>query len=496
MDDRAGNTHRWRLVNVESIVMKILLTGATGYIAQRLLPALLEAGHEVVCCVRDKKRFNTEKYAAAKLSVVEVNFLVKESLQNIPTDIEAAYYLIHSMSTSGEDFEELEQTSAKNFKERLEQTSARQVIYLSGIVNESHLSKHLASRKNVEAILSKASFALTTLRAGIIVGSGSASFEIIRDLVEKLPVMIAPRWLNTASQPIAIRNVIEYLSGVLSKKETYNKSYDIGGPEVLTYKEMLLRFAKVRGLKRKIFVVPVMTPKLSSYWLYFVTSTSYTLAKNLVDSMKVEVICKPNNLQALLGIKPIGYDDAIRLAFGKIEENQVVSSWKDALTSQTLYYGISKHIEVPTNGCYTDVRKKRITNTDLVLNRIWSIGGRTGWYYGNWLWSIRGLMDKMVGGVGLRRGRKSPTQISSGDALDFWRVLLADRKEKRLLLYAEMKLPGEAWLEFKIVDSTLYQTATFRPLGLLGRLYWYSVLPFHGFIFKGMINNLAAEAAQ
>lgn len=471
--------------------MKILLTGVTGYIAQRLLPVLLENGHEIVCCVRDKKRFNNEKYNASPLSVVEVNFLDKATLQNIPEDIDVAYYLIHSMATSGADFEKLEQTSAENFKVRIRQTRARQVIYLSGIVNEEHLSKHLLSRKNVEQILGKASFALTTLRAGIIVGSGSASFEIIRDLVEKLPIMVTPKWLHTASQPIAIRNVIEYLAGVMLKEKTYNKSFDIGGPEILTYRQMLLRFAKVRGLKRRIFVVPVMTPKLSSYWLYFVTSTSYTLAVNLVESMKVEVVCKPNNLRELLGIQLIGYEKAIELAFDKIEQNQVVSSWKDALTSDTLYDGISKHIEVPTNGCFRDIRTKKVDNINRAIHKIWSIGGHTGWYYGNWLWVVRGVLDKMVGGVGLRRGRKSLTEISGGDSLDFWRVLLADKKEKRLLLYAEMKLPGEAWLEFKISGNILHQTATFRPLGLWGRLYWYAVLPFHGFIFKGMINNIA-----
>jgi len=476
-------------------MMKILLTGATGYIAQRLLPVLLENGHEVVCCVRDKNRYhhNIEKYAAFNLRVIETNFLDKDSLQNIPLDIDIAYYLIHSMSTTGADFEKLEQNSAENFKERIEQTNARQVIYLSGISNEEQLSKHLLSRKNVEQILSGASFALTTLRAGIIIGSGSASFEIMRDLVEKLPVMIAPRWLHTSSQPIAIRNVIEYLFGIILKEETFNKSFDIGGTEILTYRQMLLRFAKVRGLKRKIIVVPVMTPKLSSYWLYFVTSTSYTLAKRLVESMKVEVICKPNQLRELLNIKLIGYDQAIQMAFGKIEQNQVLSSWKDALTSNTLYNGILKHIEIPSNGCFKDVRTKKIDNSNRVLNKIWSIGGHTGWYYGNLLWSIRGILDKMVGGVGLRRGRKSETEISGGDSLDFWRVLLADKKEKRLLLYAEMKLPGEAWLEFKIDDeNVLHQTAIFRPLGLWGRLYWYAILPFHSFIFKGMIRNIAA----
>jgi len=472
--------------------MKILLTGSTGYIAQRLLPVLLSNGHEVICCVRDKARFDSEKYRSSSLSVLEIDFLKPDTLQSIPSDIDAAYYLIHSMSASTGDFEKMEETSAINFKNYIQQTKAQQVIYLSGIVNEEILSKHLTSRRNVERILGSGSYSLTTLRAGIIIGSGSASFEIIRDLVEKLPVMIAPRWLNTKSQPIAIRNVIELLSGVLLNEKTFNKSYDIGGPDIMTYKQMLLRFANVRGLKRWIGIVPVMTPKLSSYWLYFITSTSYSLAQNLVDSMKVEVICKNNNLKELLGITPVSYEDAIKEAFEKIELNQVPSSWKDALTSNTLNNGISGYAEVPVNGCYFDHRKLHLNDIEKVLIRIWSIGGSNGWYYADWLWGIRGFIDKLSGGVGLRRGRKNQTEISPGDALDFWRVLIADKREKRLLLFAEMKLPGEAWLEFRIDNqNVLHQTATFRPLGLWGRLYWYSVLPIHGFIFRGMIRNIA-----
>jgi uncharacterized protein YbjT (DUF2867 family) len=398
------------------------------------------------------------------------------------------------MSTSTGDFEKMEEISAINFKDSIQKTKARQVIYLSGIVNEEILSRHLTSRRNVERILSSGSYSLTTLRAGIIIGSGSASFEIIRDLVEKLPVMIAPRWLDTKSQPIAIRNVIEFLSGVLLNKDTFNKSYDIGGPDIMTYKQMLLRFAKVRGLRRWIGIVPVMTPKLSSYWLYFITSTSYSLAQNLIDSMKVEVICKDNNLKELLGIIPISYEDAIREAFEKIELNQVPSSWKDALTSNTLNDGISRYAEVPVNGCYFDDRKLHINDIENVLNKIWSIGGINGWYYADWLWGIRGFIDKLFGGVGLRRGRKNQNEIFPGEALDFWRVLIADRSEKRLLLFAEIKLPGEAWLEFRIdKNNVLHQTATFRPLGLWGRLYWYSVLPFHGFVFRGMIRNIAQK---
>lgn len=473
--------------------MKILLTGATGYIAQRLLPILVDSGHEIVCSVRDKNRFSLPA-SAPNVSIAEVDFLQDETLSNIPADIDVAYYLIHSMSSTSGDFSEMETKSAENFVKAIEKTNAKQVIYLSGIVNEEQLSKHLRSRHNVEKILSAGAVPLTTLRAGIIVGSGSASFEIIRDLVEKLPVMIAPKWLNTKCQPIAIRNVIEFLSGVLLKEETLHKNFDIGGPDILSYKEMLLQFAEVRKLKRSILVVPVMTPKLSSYWLYFVTSTSYKLAANLVESMKVEVVCKPTELPKLLGIELIPYKKAISLAFDKIEQNEVVSSWKDALTSNILNKGISRHIEVPVNGCFKDVRKRKLHNSGAALNRIWSIGGSTGWYYGNWLWSLRGLMDKIAGGVGLRRGRKSPTKIHAGDTLDFWRVLLASREQRRLLLYAEMKLPGEAWLEFKInEENILEQTATFRPLGLWGRLYWYAVLPFHGFIFNGMIKRLAQE---
>lgn len=470
--------------------MKILLTGATGYIGQRLLPVLLSGGHDIYCCVRDKLRFNYKKYSVDPSRVVEVNFLKPETLDNIPKDIDAAYYLIHSMSTTEGDFEEMETLSAHNFKEAIKKTNVKQVIYLSGIVNDEKLSKHLASRKKVEETLSSENYALTTLRAGIIVGSGSASFEIIRDLVEKLPVMITPKWLNTRSQPIAVRNVIEFLVGVLEKEDTYNKSFDIGGPEILTYKEMLLGFAKVRKLKRRILVVPIMTPRLSSYWLYFVTSISYPLAVNLVNSMKTEVICRDNDLQKLLGINLIDYKTSIKLAFEKIEHHQVVSSWTDSVSTNILEKGVSYYIDVPVNGCFIDKRSEKYSDEENSIEKIFSIGGENGWYYGNWLWTIRGFMDKLVGGVGLRRGRKDSKEIYAGETLDFWKVLLASRQDKRLLLYAEMKLPGEAWLEFKVESGMVVQTATFRPLGLLGRAYWYSVLPFHGFIFKGMLKKI------
>lgn len=470
--------------------MKILLTGATGYIGKRLLPDLVKAGHHVVCCVRDKKRFFPTPSLEQNISIIEIDLLEKESLSKIPQDIDGAYYLVHSMSAS-KNYQDLERQSAINFRTALNKTNVEHVIYLSGMVNQDELSEHLQSRKAVEDELSKGNYNLTTLRAGIIIGSGSASFEIIRDLVEKLPVMVAPKWLKTKCQPIGITDVISILANTLFKQETYNQNFDIGGPDILNYKQMLLGFAKNRGLERLIYIVPVMTPRLSSYWLYFVTSTSYNLAVSLVDSMKVEVVCRDNRLNNILGIQPISYAEALEKAFTKIQNNAIVSSWKDAYSSSGIDFDISEFIEVPTYGCFKDQRSIAINNREECLNKIWSIGGDTGWYYGNWLWKFRGFLDKLVGGVGLRRGRTNPHTIHAGDAVDFWRVLYANKEQGRLLLFAEMKLPGEAWLEFKIKDNQLIQTATFRPLGLLGRLYWYAVLPFHGFIFNGLLQKLA-----
>jgi uncharacterized protein YbjT (DUF2867 family) len=469
--------------------MKILLTGSTGYIGKRLLPVLVEAGHEVICCVRDIKRFNPPQSIRHKISVIEIDLLDETSLKRIPEDIDGAYYLVHSMSSSN-DYKSLEKTSAINFRNALEKTNVKHVIYLSGIINETELSKHLSSRKDVEIELSKGPYNFTTLRAGIIIGSGSASFEIIRDLVEKLPIMITPKWLETKCQPIGIKDVIAFLSKSLFNTETYNQNFDIGGPDVLSYKEMLLGFANTRNLKRTILVVPIMTPKLSSYWLYFVTSTSYKLAVSLVNSMKVEVVCRDNRLNSILNQEPVNYKESLQRAFKTIEDNAIISSWKDSYSSSGISFNVSEFIEVPTYGCFIDKRTSHIDNHEACLSKIWSIGGKTGWYYTNWLWRLRGILDKIAGGVGLRRGRTNPTSINAGDAVDFWRVLYADRAEGRLLLFAEMKLPGEAWLEFKIVGDQLKQTATFRPLGLLGRLYWYAVLPLHGIIFKGMLEKL------
>ncbi|MDH3491939.1 MAG: SDR family oxidoreductase [Acidobacteriota bacterium] len=477
--------------------MKILLTGATGYIGKRLLPVLLEQGHEVIACVRDRSRFDVKPSWNGKVTVFEVDFLTPPILENAPVDFDAAYYLIHSMAGSIGDFEEREAESARNFNAYLEQSKAKQVIYLTGVVNEeSKLSKHLESRLQVEKILAGSSIPLTALRAGIVIGSGSASFEIIRDLVEKLPLMIAPKWLNSECQPIAVSNVLEFLTGVLGKAEYFNRSFDIGCGEALSYREMLLGFAEVRGLKRYIFTLPVMTPRLSSYWLYFITSTSYKLAVNLVNSMKVDLVCAENNLASDLGIKLVPYKESVRKAFSIIAQNAVISSWKDSYRSSLDSGSLKDYVEIPSHGCLTDIKTRVISKEEIepVLENIWSIGGRRGWYYANFLWKLRGYLDKAFGGIGLRRGRTSPDRLFAGDALDFWRVLLADRESGRLLLFAEMKLPGEAWLEFRVEkkdeNAVIYQIATFRPKGIWGRIYWFSVLPFHIFVFNGMINNI------
>lgn len=475
--------------------MKILLTGANGYIGRRLLPVLVEQGHEVVCLVRDQRRMELEDSLLAKVRFFEADLLYKEQLEGLPQDLDVAYYLVHSMGASYEDFSSMEQLAAENFVESLARTNARQIIYLGGISNDANLSSHLKSRLKVEEILGKSHIPLTVLRAAIIIGSGSASFEIIRDLVEKLPVMVAPRWLRTRCQPIAIRNVIEYLSRILLDERTFNASFDIGGPDILTYREMLLQFAEFRGLKRTIINVPVLSPRLSSYWLYFITSTSFSLARNLVDSMRNEVVMQNDKIHSVIPLGLIPYREAVAKAFDKIAQNEVVSSWKDALLDSQVNVRLHDFVQVPTYGCFTDQRKKPLHKpADQVRETIWRIGGDRGWYYAGWLWKLRGFLDRLVGGVGLRRGRRSPTALLTGDSLDFWRVLMADSEKGRLLLYAEMKLPGEAWLEFCIKgppgEQILIQTATFRPEGVWGRLYWYAVLPFHHFLFEGMIRRI------
>jgi len=470
-----------------------MLTGATGYIGGRLLPLLAEAGHTVIALVRSANRLNIPDHLADRIAPFEADLLNLE--KEFPKDIDAAYYLVHSMTNLASGFSNLEAKCAENFTQALNKTQAKQVIYLSGLSEDQEISEHMSSRHRVEEILSSGNAPLTVLRAGIIIGSGSASFEIMRDLVEKLPVMVAPKWVYAKCQPIAIADVLFYLSNILGKGESFGNTYDIGGPEVLTYRNMLIQFGKIRGFFRLIIPVPVLTPHLSSLWLYLVTSVNFSLAQALVHSLKTNAVCKEDKIKALLPHECLDFRSMIENAFEKIAQNAVLSSWKDAMTQSELSPNLSKYIEVPKYGCLKKVLKKTYPSPKKeVMERLWSIGGDKGWYTMNWAWGLRGQLDKLIGGVGIRRGRTHPTRLKAGDVLDFWRVIHADKEAGHLLLYAEMKLPGEAWIEWKVEGgaktSTIEQNVTFRPKGVVGRLYWYVLVPIHHFMFQKMIDSI------
>lgn len=472
--------------------MKILLSGANGYIGSQLLILLLEAGHEVVAMVRNLQGLALP-ISHPYLKIIETDLLNKDSLKTIPLDIDIAFYLVHAMSYGRKNFVEKEQLAISNFLSQLKETNLKQIIYLSGLCNDKNLSPHLASRYKTECEIKKSGIPFTVLRAGIIIGSGSASFEIIRDLTEKLPVMVAPKWVNNLCQPIAIEDVLFYLRECILHPGCLNRQFDIGGPDCLSYKEMLLAYAKKRDLKRWIFIVPVLTPRLSSYWLYFVTSVNYSLASSLVDSVKNQAICSENTIRNVIPHVCLKFDDSLAKT---LDTNTLIASWKDTFISQDLELLLPQLKKIPQNGCLIDQRTILSEKSPKsLIDKIWAIGGNSGWYYMDWAWSLRGFMDKLFGGVGLKRGRTHPYDIKPGYSLDFWRVILADREQGTLLLYAEMKVPGEAWLEFKVephlTGSKLTQTASFRPKGLFGRFYWYFLLPFHKLIFRGMAKEIA-----
>lgn len=482
------------------MTLNILLTGANGYIGLRLLPALLDAEHRVIGLVRDKARFPCQQFGAfisdGRLEVIEGDMLVEGSLPEISREIDAAYYLLHSMG-AGKDFEKMEAACAENFIAWSETFECARIIYLGGLVPKGELSEHLRSRENVGRILRLGTVAVTTLRASIIVGSGSASFEIIRDLTEKLPVMMTPKWTETRCQPIAIRNVIGYLTGCLESAETVGQDLDIGGPKVMSYRSLLLEYAEVRGLKRLILPVPFLTPRLSTHWLHLVTSTTMSLAKSLIDSLTNETICRDNRIREMIPQKLLTYREAIETAFARIAQNLVPSSWINSLSSGSLSPEFFRSIQVPEHGVLRDRQEVDFSGKrEDVIARVWAIGGQNGWPSMNWAWRVRGVLDVLIGGIGMRRGRRHSGELFTGDALDFWRVVLADKgdvdRPARLILSAEMKLPGEAWLDFEIEGKTLRQTATFRPRGLFGRLYWYAVLPFHLLLFPRMASRLAS----
>jgi uncharacterized protein YbjT (DUF2867 family) len=478
--------------------MKILLTGANGYIGSRLLGVLLRQGHTVVAAIRNLDIYSPP-FSHPQLSYINLDLLKPETLHAIPLDIDVAYYLVHSMSYARKDFPRFEEMSINNFLGALRKTQIHQLIYLTGLCSDKNLSAHLSSRYKVETIIIHSGIPYTVLRAGIIIGSGSASFEMIRDLTEKLPIMVAPKWVDNPCQPISIDDTLRYLTDVVGHPACIDKIFDIGGPDLLSYKEMMLGYAKARGLTRHIGIVPVLTPKLSSYWLYLVTSVNYYLASSLVDSVKNKAICSENTIKEIFPAPCLSYQKSIEKALDLIEQDPLVPSWKDSYISGGLEANLLKLAKVPTIGCLTNRQERDCSAPPAQLTAtLFAIGGKNGWYYMNWAWSIRGFIDKLVGGVGLQRGRTNPNDLRAGSSLDFWRVLHADRAEGRLLLYAEMKVPGEAWLEFQVTakgtGSHLKQTASFRPLGLWGRFYWYSIYPIHVMIFKGMTRAIVRRA--
>jgi uncharacterized protein YbjT (DUF2867 family) len=471
---------------------KILVTGASGFIGKRLIYKLLEEDYEVYALLRTAQT-KLPKPNLGVLNIIEGDLSDSSLIEKIPKDLDAAYFLVHAMSDKFEDLSKRELALTENFLKALENSTCSQIIFLSGIIeDENHISDHLKSRLMVEKRLHASKIPFTTLRASIIIGSGSASFEIIRDLTEKLPIMVAPKWVMNYCQPIAIRDVLFYLTEVLLNEKCFGKTFDIGGPEAMRFKDVLKRYAQFRKLKRYIINVPVLTPKLSSYWLVFITSVKYSLCRHLVESMKHNSRKLNSEIDQILPHSCITYEEALDMAFQKISQNEVISSWMDA-------WDLKKPIldaSVPSEGCLKDEQIVPILlPIDEVKKRIWTIGGDSGWYAMDWAWRLRGFFDKIIGGAGLKRGRRDSDDLSVGDAVDFWRVLLVDEEKIHLILYAEMKLPGEAWLEFEVVEgkSMLRQTATFRPKGLFGHLYWYVMMPFHYFIFRNMANYIANQ---
>lgn len=483
--------------------MKIFLTGAKGYIGQRLLPLLAEASHEVVAHLKNAKRLSIPQHCRDHLHVVEGDLLKYEKIGEMPTDIDIAYYLVHSMTQTDSDFGNLEVTTAKNFLRLIQKTAVRQVVYLSGLISDEKLSPHLKSRKRVEDIFRSGPTTVTTLRAEIILGSSNASFEIMRDLVEKLPVMVTLKWVQNKVQPIGIYDVLEYLVAVIDHPECLDDTFDIGGPDVMSCREMLIRFAKMRGLRRYMIAVPVLTPRLSSYWLYFVTSTNFSLAKALAESLKNNAVYQNQRIKKIIPKTCFHFEETLNNTFAKFEENVVISSWKNSMVMSDLNPNVLEYVHVPEFGCLTDLQEILFKcEPNKVKKAVWKIGDDRGWYYMNWECALRGFIDRLFCGMGLRRGPTHPTRLRKGDALDFWRVLLADEKDRRLLLYAKMRLPGEAWLEFEVIANKnkkgglLKQKATFRPNGFLGRLHWYSIHPFHWFVFAGLACGIIQNAKE
>ena len=483
-------------------VRKILVTGASGYVGGRLVTALLEDGASVRVFVRDQKKAQSNSWASS-VEIATGNASDYQSTLKALTGIHTAYYLLHSIN-AGTNFDKIESEMANNFAKASEEAGVKQIIYLGGINNDLKSSKHLNSRANTGRSLASTSVPVMEMRAGIIIGSGSASFEMLRHLTHRLPVMTTPKWVMNKTHPIAVRDVLWYLKSAAKLEKPVSGIFDIGGPEVLTYADMMQKFAKLSGLRKRLIIkVPVLTPNLSSLWIGFVTPVPTTLARPLVGSLISEVVADPAKSIDHLIPKPaeglIDVSTAITLALSKVSSNAVSTRWSDATAPYAPWQKAQSDPDWAGEALYKDTK---VRVTDASMENLWvaieEIGGDNGWYGADFLWYARGVIDRMIGGVGLRRGRRDPIHLRVGDSLDFWRVesLIPGQSLK---LYAEMILPGKAWLEFRIKklpngQSEVTQEASYSPRGLGGQLYWYAVLPLHTFVFPTMIRNLIRSA--
>ncbi|MFJ9101752.1 SDR family oxidoreductase [Streptomyces sp. NPDC102405] len=486
--------------------LRCLVTGATGYIGGRLVPELLSAGHRVRCLARSPDRLRDQPWAE-RAEVVAGDVTDAASVARALAGMDVAYYLVHTMS-SGKDFEETDRSAALIFAEQARIAGVRRIVYLSGLtpagVPERELSPHLRSRAEVARILLDSGVPTAVLRAAVVIGSGSASFEMLRYLTERLPVMVTPSWVHTRIQPVAVRDVLRALVAGARMPSDVNRAFDIGGPEVLTYRQMMLRYAAVAGLPRRIILpVPVLTPGLSSHWVGLVTPVPASIARPLTESLRHEVVCHENDIARHLPGppgRPIGFDDAVRLALQRVREARVTTRWSSASVPGAPSDPLPTDPDWAGGSLYSDHRELRVDASPEALWRVVEgIGGENGWYSFPLAWAVRGGLDRLVGGVGLRRGRRDAARLRVGDSLDFWRVE-AIEPGRLLRLRAEMRLPGLAWLEMGVVTDedgrTRYrQRALFHPHGLLGQAYWWSVSPFHAIVFGGMARNIARAAA-
>jgi uncharacterized protein YbjT (DUF2867 family) len=482
---------------------KFLITGASGYVGGRLVRTLVDEKFDIRILVRDRNKVKGQPWASA-VEISEGSAENRADLDAALVGVHTAYYLLHSINL-GPNFHEVEAEMARNFAQAAEAAGVAQIVYLGGIANDVNISKHLASRARTGTELASTSVPVMELRAGIIIGSGSASFEMLRHLTHRLPIMTTPKWVMNRTHPIAIRDVLYYLKSAAELKEPVGKVFDIGGPEVLTYADMMQKFAKLSGLKKRwIIKIPVLTPGLSSLWIGLVTPVPTALARPLVGSLISEVVADPaKSINAVIPPPPEGLTDvatAINLALSKITDHGVETRWSDATGPTAPWQKAQGDPEWAGESVLSD---RREALTDVSIEKIWrqieGIGGEHGWFGSDFLWWGRGVLDRFVGGVGLRRGRRDPDYLRVGESLDFWRVEALEQGH-RLKLYAEMVLPGKAWLEFTVTSENgktrIVQEATFNPRGLGGQLYWYLISPFHFFVFPTMLRNIIKKAAK